>query len=85
MITGLEKAIENFILPKFPWIEGYKTYRPFDKTRKAVVVEYYPKVDEDGMFTVTEEFQEVENITKAVFDMLNDGDHFLYKVDFYKP
>ena len=84
MITGLEKAIENFILPKFPWIKGYKTYKPFDH-RRAVVVEYYPEVDEDGMFSVTEEFQEVENITNAVFDMLNDGDHFLYKVDFYKP
>jgi hypothetical protein len=84
MISGFKKAIENFILPQFPWIMDYEVETPWinDDVIIRVVVSYYPELDEDGFFKVTPEFNEVEKQTKSVFDMMNDGEHILYNIRF---
>lgn len=83
MISGFEKAIKTFILPQFPWLIGFNVETPWsedDGTR--VVVSYYPEVGDDGFFEVRPEFREVDELTKSVFNMLNDGNHILYNIKF---
>ena len=83
MISGLKKAIENFILPQFPWLMDFDVETPWmDEDGIRVLVSYYPELNRGGYFTVTPEFEKVEELTKSIFDMLNDGKHIFYNVRF---
>lgn len=83
MISGFKKAIENFILPQFPWLTGFKVETPWiDDDGIRVLVSYYVELDDNGYFEVTPEFEKVEELTKSVFKMMNDGNHGLNNIRF---
>ena len=83
MIIGFKKAIENFILPQFPWLMGFDVETPWmDEDGIRVLVSYYPEVDDNGFFTINLEFEKVEELTNSIFSMLNDGKHIFYNVRF---
>ena len=85
MLQGLDKAIKNFILPQFPWVTSYKVEDSWEEdgiTHFNVV--YYLDADEDGTYTVTKDFGDLEDVTLSTFDMLNDNNHELHHIFFRK-
>jgi len=79
--NSLSKVIESLVLPKYPWIDSYRISL-YDNMEKYSV-KYYVKPEDDGMFTVTEEMNKVEELTYTLFMMLGpDKGQFLNEVIF---
>lgn len=70
MTQGLHKIIDKLILPQFPWITDYHIRVADENGRDFVLVIYYPNTDEDGSFEITDEFKQVEDLTRSVFKMM---------------
>jgi hypothetical protein len=68
--NSLHKIIDAFVLPKYPWIEGYHIEFYLDAPLEKYNIDYYVKPEEDGLFTVTEEMNEAEKLTDSLFRML---------------
>ena len=79
MDNGLSKIIKSLILPQFPWLQGFDIKIVGDRLYEVI---YYPKSSYLGLFTVTPEFKEVEDMTKSVFKMLGLKDKVLVDVKF---
>jgi hypothetical protein len=79
MDNGLSKIIKSLILPQFPWLQGFDIKIVGDRLYE---VTYYPKSSYLGVFTVTPEFKEVEDMTKSLFKMLGIKDKVLTNVQF---
>jgi hypothetical protein len=79
MDNGLSKIIKSLILPQFPWLQGFDIKIVGDRLYE---VTYYPKSSYLGVFTVTPEFKDVEDMTKSVFKMLGLKDKVLTNVQF---
>ena len=79
MDNGLSKIIKSLILPQFPWLQGFDIKIVGDRFYEVV---YYPKSSYLGVFTVTPEFKEVEDMTKSLFKMLGLKDKVLMDVEF---
>jgi hypothetical protein len=85
MIQGLHKAIQKFILQEYPWIKGFELDTYYSGGFEYIGVFYYPETDKDGFFTVTEEFKEVEDLTKSLFKMMGFGLGYRFEgVEFIK-
>jgi hypothetical protein len=83
MIESFKKQIKNYILPQFPWVKGFDVDTPWeDDGIIHVVVGYFPEVSEDNTFVVTEDFNRIEEMTKSVFNMLDDGNYTLSNIYF---
>jgi len=83
MIEGFKKAIQNFILPRFPWVSDYKVEVGWEEDgMKHINVVYYLEVDDTGVFTVDANFGRLEETTESVFGMMNDGSISLNNVFF---
>jgi hypothetical protein len=81
--NSLHKVIESFILPKYPWIDSFSISLYSDTPSQKYSVRYYVKPEDDGMFTVTEEMNKVEELTYTLFMMLGpDKGQFLNEVIF---
>lgn len=78
MIQGLHKVIQKIILPKYPWIKGYNINSHYEDNHEYISVMYHPKPDESGFFSITEEFKEVEDLTKSLFKMLGFGPQYRF-------
>jgi len=79
MDNGLSKIIKSLILPQFPWLQGFDIKIVGDRLYEVI---YYPKSSYLGVFTVTPEFKEVEDMTKSLFKMLGIKDKVLTNVQF---
>ena len=79
MDNGLSKIIKSLILPQFPWLQGFDIKIVGDRLYE---VTYYPKSSYLGVFSVTPEFKDVEDMTKSVFKMLGLKDKVLTNVQF---
>jgi hypothetical protein len=89
----LDKLIRKIILAKFPFIQDYEisvtTFRPSLGGSKKIGYEryrvnYFLSPDEDGTFAVTDDLQEIEDLTKLLFDMLGPKNYQnLEGVEFY--
>jgi hypothetical protein len=79
MDNGLSKIIKSLILPQFPWLQGFDIKIVGDRLYE---VTYYPKSSYLGVFSVTPEFKEVEDMTKSLFKMLGIKDKVLTNVQF---
>jgi len=79
MDNGLSKIIKSLIFPQFPWLQGFDIKIVGDRLYE---VTYYPKSSYLGVFTVTPEFKEVEDMTKSLFKMLGIKDKVLTNVQF---
>jgi len=79
MDNGLSKIIKSLILPQFPWLQGFDIKIVGDRLYE---VTYYPKSSYLGVFSVTPEFKDVEDMTKSVFKMLGLKDKVLVDVKF---
>ena len=83
MIESFKKQIKNYILPQFPWVRGFDVDTPWeDDGITRVIVGYFPEVSEDNTFVVTMDFDRIEEMTKSVFNMLNDGNYALSNIYF---
>ena len=79
---SLSKVIESLVLPKYPWIDSFNVSL-FDTPDEKYAVNYYVKPEDDGLFTVTEEMNEVEKLTYSLFIMLGpDNNQTLNEVLF---
>jgi len=68
--NSLHKVIDSFVIPKYPWIEGYDIEVYLDAPIEKYSVYYYVRPEDDGDFTVTEEMDEVEKLTETLFRMI---------------
>ena len=68
--NSLHKIIDSFVLPRYPWIEGYHIELYLDVPFEKYNIDYYVKPEEDGSFTVTEEMGKAEKLTEDLFRML---------------
>lgn len=66
---SLHKVIKSLVLKKYDWIVDYRIEFYFDSLEKYTVI-YYVNPDENGAFTITEEFKEVDELTNNLFKML---------------
>ena len=74
----LEKIIRRIILPKYPWIKDFdvRVIKEYPKgAQNFYSVYYYPETDEDGGFTVTDEFEHVESDTKNLYSVLGPTEY----------
>lgn len=86
--NSLEKIIKSIVLPQFPWIDDYEILdneaAMFGTSRHYYRINYFIFPDKDGTFTVTEDMNEVEELTKSLFRMLGpERDEALEGVGFY--
>jgi hypothetical protein len=84
MVSGLKKAIENYILPQYPWIVDYEVElgKGMDDKMELIKVLYYHEIDDNGDIWETPLFNKVRWETISVFNMMNDGEHILNNVRF---
>lgn len=68
--NSLHKVIKSFILPKYDWIVDFKIRMHLNAPREEYTVTYYVEPDEEGMFSVRDEMNEVDNLTLTMFRMV---------------
>ena len=93
MKEGLEKIIKKIILPKYPFIKDYdinvSTFSPAIGGSKKIAYQkfrviYYVSPDENGEFTVNEDFEKISNSTETLFKMLLPKEYQRFDdVEFY--
>jgi len=92
MKEGLEKIIKRIILPKYPFIKDFdiniSTFTPPFGVKKIAYqrfrVNYYVTPNEDGSFTVDDDFAKIEDLTENLFKMIGPKDYqHLEGVEFY--
>ena len=93
MKEGLQKIIGRIMLPKYPFIKDYEisavTFRPPIGDGKKIGYEryrvnYFLSPNEDGTFTVTDDLQKIEDLTKTLFEMLGPKNYQnLEGIEFY--
>lgn len=69
MIEALKKGVRNFILPMYPWIVDFDVIYITIAGPTYIRINYYT----DGPFEVTDEFNELETLTKSLFTMFGGG------------
>jgi hypothetical protein len=70
MEESLKKLIRKIILRKYPWIKNFDITVIEDGVQNLYGVTYYVEPDEDGNFTVTDEFKVVESETSNLYRVL---------------
>jgi hypothetical protein len=93
MKEGLEKIIKKIILPKYPFIKDYdinvSTFSPAIGGSKKIAYQkfrviYYVSPDENGEFTVNDDFEKISNSTETLFKMLLPKEYQRFDdVEFY--
>jgi len=93
MKEGLEKIIRKIILPKYPFIKDFdinvSTFSPAIGGSKKIAYQkfrviYYVSPNEDGLFTIDDNFAKVEELTENLFNMLGPKDYQKFHgVEFY--
>lgn len=81
MIESYKKIIRNYILPQFPWIVDFKI--TISKDESFVNVVYIPK-SEKGVFTTSEDFLKLENLTIDALKMLGRNNVNVYFQSIFK-
>lgn len=84
--TSLDRIIQSIILPRYEWMNNFIVYLNIVETPTYLenyTITYYVNPDEDGAFTVTEEMEEAESLTRSLFKMLApEFNQILYDVEF---
>ena len=86
MEEALSKVIRNYIMPKYPIIKDFElkflSKGWVEQTSGVVIIYYVQDENTPDYFTVTEDFAKIEDLTKTLFKMLNDGKHYLRNILF---
>jgi predicted AlkP superfamily phosphohydrolase/phosphomutase len=86
--SSLDKIIQSIVLPQFPWIEDYEILESrvesWGDRRDYYRINYFVKPDEDGAFTVDDDFEKVVKLTETLFKMLGPNKIQIFEgVEFY--
>ena len=87
--SSFDKIINSLVLPQFPWIDDFEILVQKVGFIDTVLDEYYRvnyfvKPDEDGAFTVNDEFKKIIELTKNLFKMLGPEKNQIFEgVEFY--